>query len=108
MRLLNSFKSQDDIREAQHVVSCLNNHIHLLLKASKSKINVLKSFKTTLLVWNAGADYEEFDIDVKDISKLNKVIGFGTKLHKFNATNCDLLYVPVLFYHLPSADICFV
>ena len=68
----------------------MNNHIHLLLKACKSKIDVLKSFETTQLVWDSGAsfeltpyhadfiDYVECDIDVKDISKLNKVIGFGT------------------------------
>ena len=50
-------------------------------------------------------DCLESDIDVKDMSKINKVIGFGTTLHKFTATNCDLLYVPDLFHHLPSADI---
>ena len=51
-------------------------------------------------------NYVECDIDVKDISKLNKVICLGTALHKFTATNGDLLYFPVLSYHLPSADIC--
>ena len=80
----------------------------MLLKVGKSKTDVLKSFKTTPVAWDSGAsfgltpycadviDYVEFDIDVKDTSKLNKVIGFGTMLHKFTATNSDLLYVPAL------------
>ena len=47
--------------------------------------------------------YVKHNIDVKDISKLNKVIGFGATLHKFNAKNGDLLYAPALSYHLPWA-----
>ena len=43
-------------------------------------------------------DYVECDIDVKDITKLNKVIGFGTALQKFSATNGDLLYVLTIAY----------
>ena len=97
----------------------MNHHIHLLLNAGKSRTNVLTSFKTTQLVWDSEAsfgltffladsiDYVECDIDVKDISKLNKVIGFRTILHKFTATNSDLLHFPALSYHLPLADICF-
>ena len=119
MRLLNYFKSQDHTREAHHVVSCMNQHIHLFLKASKSRANVLKLLKTTLLVRDFGAsfeltpfhaefiDYVECDIDFKDISKLNKVNGFGTTLQNHTATNNDLLYIPAFSYHLPSADICF-
>ena len=45
----------------------------------------------------------ECDIDVNDMSKLNKVIAFGTTLHKFTATKGD--QVPALSYHLPLADI---
>ena len=50
-------------------------------------------------------DYVKCDNDGKDISKLNKVIGFGTILHKLLATNCNLLYVSALSYHIPSANI---
>ena len=50
-------------------------------------------------------DYVECDIDVKDISKLNKVIRFDTTSNKFTTTNGDLLCVPALSCHLPSADI---
>ena len=48
-------------------------------------------------------DFVEFDIDIKDISKLNKGIGFGSKLHKFTTTNGYLLCAPVfpfIFYQL--------
>ena len=75
----------------------------MLLKASKSKTNILKSYKTTQFIWDSGAsfgltpyhadfiNYVKCDIDVKDISMLNKVIGFETTLHKFTAINGDLL-----------------
>ena len=53
------------------------------------------------MVWDSGAyfgltpfhanfiEYVECDIGVKDISEPNKVIGFGTTLHKFTATSSD-------------------
>ena len=34
-----------------------------------------------------------------DISKLNNIPGFDITLHKFNATNNDMLYVTALSYH---------
>ena len=37
-RLLNSFKSLDHTRATQHVVSCMNCHNHLLLKAGQSTV----------------------------------------------------------------------
>ena len=99
VRLLSSFKTQDHTRAAQHVVSCMNHHIHLLLEAGKSSSNMLKSVRTKPLVWDSTASFRltpycsdfidcvECDIDVKDISMLNKVIDFGITLHKFNETN---------------------
>ena len=69
------------------------------------------------MVWDSGAsfkltpfhvdfiDYVKCGINIKDISKLNKVVGFGTTLDKFTAANGELLYVTALSYHLPSADI---
>ena len=95
----------------------MDHHIILVLKVGQSKTDRDKSFKTAQLVWDSRAsfrlttfcadfiDYVEYDIDVKDISKLNKVVGFGTTLHTFLGTNDDLLYIPALFYHLPSAAI---
>ena len=47
--------------------------------------------------WNLSKDNVECDTDVKDISKLNKVIGFE---------NSDLLFVPAHFFYLQIADLC--
>jgi hypothetical protein len=53
------------------------------------------NFKHTPLIWDTGAThklapfmkdffhYHPFDIPVKDISKVNRVIGVGTDMHKF-------------------------
>ncbi len=51
-------------------------------------------------------DYEEVDIDVQDIAHTNKVVGVGTVMWKLTATNRDTVYLPLLCYHLPNADIC--
>ena len=117
VRLLNSFQSQDHRRAVQNVVSCMNYHIHLPLKAGKSRTDVLKTFKTSPLVWDSVdsfgltpfhadfIDYVKYDIDVKDIPKLNKVFAFETTLHKITTTNNDPLYVSAFSYNLSSADI---
>ncbi len=51
--------------------------------------------KTLILIWDTGAsagltpfqsdfiDYVKCEIDVRDITKVNKVVGIGTTLHKF-------------------------
>ena len=44
-------------------------------------------------------------LTVKDISKNNTVVRIGTVMWKFTATNGDILYLPGLAYHLPTADI---
>ena len=54
---LNSFKPQDYKREAWHVVSCMNHQVCLFLKAGQSKTEMVKSFKTTPLVWHFGASF---------------------------------------------------
>lgn len=50
-------------------------------------------------------DYVECDIKVRDISKVNTVIGIGTTLHKFYTTNGEPIWLPCLSYHLPSAEV---
>ena len=116
MRLLNTFKSQDHVRAAQQSVSCMDYQINLLLKAGQLRSDTVKSFKTKLLIWDSGApfglisfhadfiDYLKCEIGGQDISKLNKVVGFGTTLHKFNASNVMIHYVHALSYNLPSKD----
>ena len=89
----------------------MDHHINLVLKAAQSRTDIVKSFNTIPLVWDLGASvgltpchasffgYVECDIDVKDIFKLNKVVSFGTTLHKSTATNGDQFYVTAISYH---------
>jgi hypothetical protein len=74
-------------------------------------------FKHTLLIWDTGAThgltpfmkdfihYHPCDIPVKDISKVDRVIGVSTVKHKFQATNGKDIFLPGVFFHLPTADI---
>ena len=45
------------------------------------------------------------DIDVRDVTKVNKVIGIGTTLHKFVDGAGNDVYLPGVSYHLPSTDV---
>jgi hypothetical protein len=73
--------------------------------------------KTLILIWDTGGsagltpfrsdfiDYVECDIDVRDVTKVNKVIGIGTTLHKFVDGAGNDVYLPCVSYHLPSTDV---
>jgi hypothetical protein len=73
--------------------------------------------KTLILIWDTGAsagltpfhsnliDYVECEIDVRDITKVNKVVGIGTTLHRFVDTNGNDVYLPCVSYHLPLTDV---
>ena len=74
-------------------------------------------FKDCPVVWDTGAsygllpfrsdfiDYVQADIPVRDVTKVNKVIGIGTTLHKFTDANGHPVYLPCVSYHLPSTDV---
>ncbi len=73
--------------------------------------------KTLILIWDTRAsagltpfrsdfiDYVECEIDVHDITKVNKVVGIGTMLHKFMDNNGNHVYLPCVSYHLPTMDV---
>ena len=73
--------------------------------------------KTLILIWDTSGsagltpfrsdfiDYVECDIDVHDVTKVNKVIGIGTTLHKFVDVAGNNVYLPCVSYHLPSTNI---
>ncbi len=73
--------------------------------------------KTLILIWDTGAsaglmpfwsdfiDYVECEIDVCDITKVNKVFGIGAMLHKFVDNNGNHVYLPCMSYHLPTTDV---
>jgi hypothetical protein len=50
-------------------------------------------------------DYVECEIDVRNITKVNKVVGIGTTLHKFVDSNGNHVHLPCVSYHLPMTDV---
>ncbi len=72
---------------------------------------------TLILIWDTGAlfgltpfcsdfiDYVECDILVWDVTKVNKVIGIGTTIHKFTNTNGNPVFLPCVSYHLPQTNV---
>jgi hypothetical protein len=74
------------------------------------------NLRTLILVWDTGAlfwitslcsvfiDYMECDIPMRDITKVNKVIGIGTRVHKFANTYGNPVFLPCVSYHLPQTD----
>jgi hypothetical protein len=51
-------------------------------------------------------DYVECDVPVRDVTKVNKVIGIGTTIHKFTDINGNPVFLPCVSYHLPQMDVC--
>ena len=116
MRLLRELKNSDHVANITTTIARMNI---LLCNTSANSKRALQqcAVKSTPLVYDTGAshgltpfrsdfiDYQECDIPVKDISKVNRVRGIGTGMYKFVATNGDLLYLPGLAYHLDTADI---
>ncbi len=50
-------------------------------------------------------DYVECDIPVWDVTKVNKVIGIGTAIHKFMDINGNPVFLPCVSYHPSQTDI---
>ena len=48
----------------------------------------------------------ECNIPVKDMLKLNRVIGTGTPLHKFIEINRRYIFLPCIYYQFTQTDVC--
>ena len=71
-----------------------------------------------VLIWDTGTsygltpfrsdfiDYVKCEIPVRDVTKVNTVVGIGTTLHKFTDINGNPVYLPCVSYHLPETDVC--
>ena len=118
LHLKQGFQDDDHAVTAQQTVNHMNMHrTSLLLQNRDGSTFLSASFREAPVVWDSGAsyglsafrgdfiDYEECEIPVQDISRTNIVIGIGTVMWKFYATNGDRIYLPCLCYHLPSAEI---
>jgi hypothetical protein len=119
-RLLSKFKEN----ELDHAAESTK----LLRRASMLKGGVLenrvlntcckKDPKTMILIWDTGAsfgltpfqsnfiDYVKCDIPVRDVTKVNRVIGIGTTLNKFVDTKGQEVFLPCVSYHLTQTDVC--
>jgi hypothetical protein len=74
-------------------------------------------YHSTPMIWDTGAtfgltsfrgdfiDYVEVEIPVRDVTKINKVVGIGTTMHKMVDTNGKVCYLPCVSYHLPQTDV---
>jgi len=51
------------------------------------------------------SDYVKCKIPVRDVTKVNTVVGIGTTLHKFTDINGNPVYLPCFSYHLPETDV---
>ena len=70
--------------------------------------------KSLILIWDTGAsfgltpfrsdfiDYVEADKSVKAVTKINCVIEIGTTLQKFKNEKCKDIFLPCVYYHLPT------
>ena len=50
-------------------------------------------------------DYVEAEITVKDVTKINRVIGIGTTIQKFQNDQVKDKFLPCVSYHLPTTDV---
>jgi hypothetical protein len=86
-------------------------------KNSGPHIDVPLDPKSFMLIWDMGtsfgltpfqSDFIDFvacTIPVRDVTKVNNVIGIGTTLHKFTDTKGFPVYLPCVSYHLPQMDV---
>ena len=105
-----------DQSTAQSVLNCVNV-LHYSLEINAEHCNHGGSFENTPLVRDTGAslgltpyrtnffDYVEVNILVKDVTKMNYVVGIGTVIYKFQNDKDKDLFLPSIAYHLPTADL---
>ena len=122
-RLLSRFHSVDHSKNAQE---CLD-HVHAThgtfggtygYENSGPQIDVPLDPRQLMLIWDTGAsfgltlfqsdfiDYVACTIPVRDVTKVNNVIGIGMTLHKFTDTKGFSVYLPCVSFHLPQTDVC--
>ena len=76
-----------------------------------------KNPKDLIFIWDTGASFVltpfwidfidclEADIPVKGVTKINRVIGIGTTLHKFQNYQGKDIFLPCVSYHLSTTDV---
>ncbi len=108
------------VKNAQSCVNCVNTLRGTNGGTYENRISFstgLQDPKSLILIWVTGAsygltpfrsdfiDYAKCEIPVRDVTKVNTVIGIGTTLHKFTDINGNPVYLPCVSYHLPKTDV---
>jgi hypothetical protein len=117
---MSTFSTVDHVKNTQ---SCVNR-VNTLCGTFGGTFKNQSSFstgsldpKSLILIWDTGAsygltpfqsdfiDYVKCAIPVRDVTKVNTVVGIGTTLHKFTDINGNPVYIPCVSYHLPETDV---
>ena len=97
----------------------LNHRLNVLRNYHSGKDKYKKhSYNDTMCVFDTGAsigltpyraDFIDYlpldDATIKDISKVNKVLGIGTVMWKLKSRRGDEVFIPCVAYHMPECDI---
>ncbi len=114
-QLLHSFNHDSHSEQSQQAIKRFHA-IRATLETGCDP-NAPDSFDKMMLAWDTGAsfgltpfrrdfiDYVEVELPVKDVTKVNKVIGVGTAIFKFKNASGHDIFLPCIAYHLPTADI---
>jgi hypothetical protein len=120
--LLSRFHSADHSKNSQECLDCIHATRGTFsgtygYEKSGPHIDVPLDPKQLMSIWDMGAsygltpvlsnfiDYVVCTIPVRDVTKVNNVIGIGTTLHKVTDTKELPVYLPVVSYHLSHADV---
>ena len=105
-RHLSTFSTVDHVKNAQSFVNRVNTHCGTYGGTYENRISFstcLQDPKSLILIWDTGD--VKCEIPVRDVTKVNTVVGIGTTLHKFTDNNGNPVYLPCVLYHLPETDV---
>ena len=112
--LMSTFNEMDNAQNVQQL--CQRLAVLSYRSLNNRSCNDSKKIdpKNLILNWDTGAsfgltpfrsdfiNYVEAEISVKDVTKVNKVIGIGTTLHKFLNDKGKSVFLLCVLYHLPT------
>ncbi len=114
------FSTVDHVKNAQSCVNHVNTRRGTYGGTYENRTSFSTGWqdpKSLILIWDTGTsygltpfrsdfiDYVKCEIPVRDVTKVNTVVGIGTTLHKFTDINGNPVYLPCVSYHLPETDV---
>ena len=116
-RLQSSFTKLDHVANVSDLTQRANLLCGHILENWLHQNSNCKDPRRMMFVWYTGASYGlipfmnnliyyvRCDITVKEVTKLNRVIGIVTTLHKFIEINGQDIFLPRIYYHLTQTDV---